>query len=132
MSPSVVSVDPGLNASPQVEVVLSRYFQGINHHNYSEYASSQTAQGKADQPKSSFDSGYATTTDSGMALKSLTPTGNGDLTATVAFTSRQSSSDSVDGSRCNDWTLNLYLVPNGSGYLITPAPPGYQPRYSDC
>ena len=46
-----------------------------------------------------------------MTLTSLTPTGGGDLTATVTFTSRQSPSDSVDNSSCNDWTLNLYLVP---------------------
>jgi len=133
VSPSVVSVGPGVtNAAPGVEVVLSHYFQGINDRDYAEYASSQTAQGKADQPESSFDAGYATTSDTGMTLTSLTPTGGGDLTATVAFTSQQSASDSVDNSACNDWTLNLYLVPNGAGYLIAPAPPGYEPTYTDC
>ena len=54
------------------------------------------------------------------------------LTATVTFTSRQSPADSVDHSACNAWTLNLYLVPSGAGYLITPAPPGYEPSYTDC
>lgn len=133
VSPSVVSVAPGVKpASAPVEIVLSHYFQGINEHNYAEYASSQTAQGKVDQPRASFDSGYATTADSRMALTSLTPTGAGDLTATVTFTSRQSAADSVDHSACNAWTLNLYLVPNGAGYLITPAPPGYEPNYTDC
>lgn len=133
VSPSVVGITPGVrSASAQVEIVLSRYFQGINDRNYAEYASSQTAQGKADQPKSSFDSGYATTTDSGMRLTSLTPAGQGDLTATVTFTSHQSPSDSVDDSACDAWTLNLYLIPNGTGYLITPAPSGYQPSYSAC
>ncbi len=87
-----------------------------------------TAQGKANQPESSFDSGYATTTDSGMTLTSLTPAGNGDLTATVAFTSRQSPSDSVDDSACNNWTVNLSLVPDGTGYLISPGPSSY----TDC
>jgi hypothetical protein len=133
VSPSVVRVAAGLtSASASVEIVLSHYFQGINDHNYAEYASSQTAQGKADQPESSFDSGYATTTDSGMTLTALTPTGQGGLTATVTFSSRQSPSDSVDDSACNAWILNLYLVPNGAGYLITPAPSGYEPSYTDC
>jgi hypothetical protein len=133
VSPSVVSVAPGLkSASARVEIVLSHYFQGINKHNYAEYASSQTAQGKADQPESSFNSGYGTTADSGMKLRSLTPTGQGDLTATVTFTSRQSPSDSVDNSPCDAWTLNLYLVPDGAGYLITPAPSGYEPSHTDC
>lgn len=112
--------------------MLSHYFQGINKHNYAEYASSQTTQGKADQPEASFDSGYATTADSRMTLTSLTPTGSGDLTATVTFTSRQSPADSVDQSACNAWTLNLYLVPNGTGYLITPAPSDYEPSHTDC
>jgi hypothetical protein len=133
VSPSVVSIAPGVrSATAPVEIVLSHYFQGINRHNYAEYASSQTAQGKQDQPQSSFDSGYATTTDSGMRLTSLTATGQGDLTATVTFTSRQSPADSVDGSPCNGWTLNLYLVPDGPGYLITPAPPDYEPSHTDC
>jgi hypothetical protein len=133
VSPSVVSIDPAVtNASPQVEVVLSHYFEGINDRDYAEYASSQTAQGKEDQPQSSFDAGYATTTDTGMTLTSLTPTGGGNLTAAVTFTSHQSPSDSVDDSACNDWLLNLYLVPNGAGYLITPAPPDYEPTHTDC
>jgi hypothetical protein len=113
-------------------VVLSQYFQGNNDRNYAEYASSQTAKGKEDQPESSFDAGYSTTRDTGMTLTSLTPAGGGDLTATVVFTSRQSPSDSVDDSACNGWTLNLYLVPSGAGYLIAPAPPGYEPTHTDC
>jgi hypothetical protein len=133
VSPSVVSLTAGVEPAPaQVEIVLSHYFQGINRHDYAEYASSQTAAGKADQPQSSFDSGYATTVDSGMTLTLLAPTGDGDLTATVRFTSRQSPSDSVDGSACNGWVLNLYLVRSGTGYLITPAPPSYEPSHTDC
>ncbi len=131
-SPSVVSPGPGVDASPPVEVVLSEYFEGINKRDYGEYAKAETAQGLKDQPKSSFDAGYATTTDSGMTLTSLTPTGGGDLTATVTFTSRQSPADSIDDSACDAWTLNLYLVPHGDGYLIAPAPPSYEPNYSAC
>jgi len=134
-SPSLVTIDPGVGsnaATPQVEMLLSHYFDGINTHNYAEYSSTLTAQNQANQPQSSFDSGYSTTTDSDMTLTSLTATGGGDLTATVAFTSHQSPSDSVDNSACNNWTLNFYLVPNGTGYLISPAPTGYQPTYSDC
>ncbi|HEX4087301.1 MAG TPA: hypothetical protein VHZ33_01230 [Trebonia sp.] len=112
--------------------MLTHYFQGINKRDYAEYASSETAQGQANEPQSAFDSGYATTTDSGMRVATLTQAGGGDLIATVAFTSRQSPSDSVDNSACNDWTLYFYLVPNGAGYLIAPAPSGYQSTYTDC
>jgi len=133
--PSLVAISPAVPASAaqaQVEALLSHYFHGINTHNYQEYASTLNAAQLAKQPQSQFESGYSSTTDSGMTLTSLSDSGNGGLTATVAFTSRQSPSQSVDKSSCNAWTLNLYLVPQGSGYLIGPAPAGYQPNYSDC
>jgi hypothetical protein len=131
---SLVSIAPGVTTSaaePQVETLLSHYFHGINAHSYPEYASTLTSQNQAKQPQSEFDSGYSSTTDSGMTLTSLAGDGGG-LTATVTFTSRQSAAQSVDNSACNAWTLNLYLVPQGTGYLIGPAPSGYQPTYSDC
>jgi hypothetical protein len=132
---SLVAVSPGVTASaaePQVETLLSHYFHGINTHDYAEYASTLTAQQQANEPQSAFDSGYSSTTDSGMALTSLIDGSGGGLTATVTFTSRQSPAQSVDKSACNAWTLNLSLVSQGTGYLIGPAPSGYQPTYSDC
>ena len=132
---SLVAISPGVAASsaqPQVETLLSHYFEGINTHNYAEYAGTLNPAEQAKQTQSEFTSGYSSTADSGMTLTSLSDAGNGGLTATVAFTSRQSPAQSVDKSACNAWTLNLYLVPQGSGYLIGPAPSGYQPTYSDC
>jgi hypothetical protein len=132
---SLVSISPGVPASaatPQVETLLSHYFNGINAHSYTEYAGTLTAEQQAKQTQSEFDSGYSSTTDSGMTLTGLSDGGNGGLTATVTFTSRQSPAQSVDKSACNAWTLNLYLVPQGTGYLIGSAPSGYQPTYSNC
>jgi hypothetical protein len=131
---SLVSIAPGVTAGaagPQVETLLSHYFRGINTHSYAEYASTLNPEELAKQPESEFNSGYSSTADSGMTLTGLSGNGSG-LTATVTFTSRQSPAQSVDRSACNAWTLNLYLVPQGSGYLIGPAPSGYQPTYSDC
>ena len=132
---SLVAISPDVQAGtaePQVETLLSHYFNGINTHDYQEYASTLNAAQRANQPQSKFESGYSSTTDSAMTLTSLSDSGNGGLTATVTFTSRQSPAQSVDNSACNAWTLNLYLAPQGSGYLIGPAPAGYQPNYSDC
>jgi hypothetical protein len=67
-----------------------------------------------------------------MTLTSLADNGPGGLVATVTFTSHQAPAQSVDHSACNAWTLNFYLVPQGTGYLIGPAPSGYQPSHSDC
>jgi hypothetical protein len=134
-TPSLVAISPGLPASaaqPQVETLLSHYFEGINTHDYAEYAGTLNPAAQAKQTESEFASGYSSTTDSGMTLTGLSDSGNGGLTATVTFTSRQSPAQSVDKSACNAWTLNLYLVPQGTGYLIGTAPSGYQPTYSDC
>jgi hypothetical protein len=134
-SPSLVSIAPGVGsnpATPQVETVLSHFFQGINNHSYTEYTSALDAQERAKQTQASFDHGYSTTTDSGMTLTSLTSTGGGGLAATVTFTSHQAASSSVDNSTCNNWTLTFYLEPQGTGYLDDSAPSGYQPKYSDC
>jgi len=128
-SPGLVITAPGVGpVPPQVEVVLTHYFLGINDHSYTEYASSETAP----QSQASFDSGFATTTDSDMTLTSLTSAANGELAATVTFTSHQSPSGSIDNSACNNWTLTLNLAPHGAGYLITPPPSGYEPTYTDC
>jgi hypothetical protein len=132
---SLVAISPGLPASaaqPQVETLLSHYFEGINTHDYAEYAGTLNPAAQAKQTESEFNSGYSSTADSGMTLTGLSDTGNGGLTATVTFTSRQSPAQSVDKSACNAWTLNLYLVPQGTGNLIGTAPSGYQPTYSDC
>jgi hypothetical protein len=132
---SLVAISPGVSASaaqPQVETLLSHYFHGINAHDYAEYSGTLNPAEHAKQTQSEFNSGYSSTTDSGMTLTGLSDTGNGGLTATVTFTSRQSPAQSVDKNACNAWTLNLYLVPHGAGYLIGPAPSGYQPTYSDC
>jgi hypothetical protein len=119
-------------AEPQVETLLSHYFHGINTRDYAEYASTLNPAQQAKQSQSKFSSGYSTTTDSAMTLTSLASDGAGGLVATVTFTSRQAPAQSVDNSACNDWTLNFYLVPQGTGYLIGPAPSGYQPSHSDC
>jgi hypothetical protein len=132
---SLVTISPDVPASaaqPQVETLLSHYFHGINSHSYTEYSGTLNAEQRAKQTRSEFDSGYSSTTDSGMTLTGLSDSGNGGLTATVTFTSRQAPAQSVDKSACNAWTLNLYLVPQGTAYLIGSAPSGYQPTYSDC
>jgi hypothetical protein len=134
-SAGVVSLGPGVAsnpAEPAVEKTLTEYFQGINAHNYAEYASALDAQERAAEPESKFNSGYSSTSDSGMKLTSLASTGSGGLAATVTFTSHQSAGSGIDGSTCNHWTLTLYLVQQGAGYLQGAAPSGYQPTYSDC
>jgi hypothetical protein len=129
----LVAFAAGASGNPyaaQVETTFTHYFQGINTHNYTEYASSLDSAMQAANPQSSFDSGYSTTTDSGEKINSITGSGS-NLTAVVTFKSTQSASDSPDGSACNDYTLTLPLAKQGSGYVITTPPSGYA-KYTDC
>jgi hypothetical protein len=130
-----VQVAPGAAgdpAEPGVEAYLNRYFSAINSRNYNAYQSLLDAQEQQGNSRSTFDSGFATTKDSDEVLTGIQDTGGGSLTANASFTSRQSTGDSVDGSACNDWQISLYLVPQGSGYVMTAAPAGYHAGYTDC
>lgn len=128
-----VAFAAGVSASPyaaQAETTFTHYFGGINAHDYAEYASSLDSAMQAANPKSTFDSGYSTTTDSNEKINSIAGSGS-NLTAVVTFKSVQAASDSPDGSACNDYTLALPLVQQGTGYVIATPPSGYA-SYTDC
>ena len=118
-------------AAPQVTAFLNSYFTAINEHNYQAY-DSLLSQQLQPYPQSSFEAGYGTTTDSGETLTSITDTGSGGEAAAVTFTSHQQPADSPDNSSCDSWSITLFLVPNGSGYLEGPAPSGYHASYQAC
>jgi hypothetical protein len=131
----VVVVAPaaaGNSAAPQVTSLVDRYFTAINQHDYAAYASLLDPQMQQQNPQSSFDSGYATTTDSAETLTGISGTGSGGLAASLTFTSQQSPADSPDNSSCDQWSITLFLVPNGTGYLIGPPPSSYRASYQAC
>ncbi len=113
-------------AAPQVTALVNQYFMAINQNDYSAYASLLDLQMQQQNPESSFEPGYATTTDSAETLTSISDTGTGGLAAYLTFTSHQSPADSPDDSSCDQWSLTLFLVPNGAGYLIRTPPSNYQ------
>ena len=121
-------------AAAQVTALVNSYFTAINAHDYSAYADLLDQQARRQNPKSTFDSGYRTTTDSAETLTSISGTGSGGLAASLTFTSRQSPADSIDHSSCDQWSITLFLVPDGSGYLIgtPPSSSGYQASYQPC
>ena len=140
MSPSpassgMVSVAPGVSANPAappVTAYLNRYFNAINSHNYQEWSSLLDAQMQADNTQASFTTGYGTTTDSAETLTAISGTGGGGEAATVSFTSRQNPAHSIDDSPCTNWTITLFLEPQGSSYVDTPPPSSYHSAYSAC
>ena len=132
---SDVAVAPaaaGNAALPQVMALLRRYFSAINRHDYAAYAQLLDPQVLVRTSASAFYSGYASTTDSAETLTGISATDSGSVTAAVTFTSHQQPADSPDHSACDDWSITLYLVPEGAGYLIGPPPSGYQASYTSC
>jgi hypothetical protein len=122
----------GNPAAPQVTALLNRYFTAINQRDYAAYASLYDQQLQQPQPESSFDAGYATTTDSAVTLTSISDTGSGGLAASVTFRSQQNPADSPDNSSCDQWSITLYLVPDGTRYLIGLPPSSYRASYQAC
>ena len=134
-SGTTVAVAPSAASNPaaaQVTALVNSYFTAVNQHDYSAYARLFDQQMQQQNPESSFDSGYATTTDSAETLTSISDTGSGGLAASVTFTSQQNPADSPDNSSCDQWSITFFLVPNGAGYLIGTPPSSYQASYQAC
>lgn len=131
----MVALAPGAAGNPaatRVTALLNRYFTAINKRDYQAYASVFDQQLQQPDPQSSFDVGYATTTDSAVTLAGISDTGSGSLAASVTFTSQQSPADSPDNSSCDQWSITLFLVPDGTTYLIGPPPSNYHASYQAC
>jgi hypothetical protein len=119
-------------AATRVTALVNGYFTAIDTRDYSAFASLLDQQALQQNPESTFDSGYATTADSAETLTRISDTGAGGLAASLTFTSRQSPADSPDDSPCDQWSITLFLVPNGTGYLIGTPPSSYQAAYQAC
>jgi hypothetical protein len=130
-----VAVAPGAAsnaAEPQVLALVNRYFAAINSHDYAAYASLLDQQELQTITASAFATGYATTIDSDETLTGISDTGSGGVAAMVTFTSHQQPANSVDDSACTSWAITLFLVPNGTGYLIGAPPSSYHASYQAC
>ena len=129
---TVAQAAAGNAALPQVIALLHGYFSAINQHDYAAYAQLLDPQVRQQSSAAAFSSGDGTTTDSDVTLTGLADAGSGGLAAAVTFTSQQQPADSPDHSACDDWSITLYLVPQGTGYLIGAPPSGYEASYTAC
>lgn len=112
---------------------VESYFTAINAHDYHAYVSLLGSQLASGVTPDSFANGFGSTRDSGETLTGISDEGSGYEAATVSFTSHQNPSQSVNGQdSCDEWTITLYLEPDGSGYLQVPAPSGYSSRHLAC
>ena len=116
-----------------VATFLGAYFSAINAHDYQAYVSLLSPGVQQNFTEAQFQEGYGTTTDSAETLVGVTTAADGDTVASVAFTSNQAASQSVNQAEtCTDWAISLFIGQNGGSYVIDPAPPGYQASHSSC
>jgi hypothetical protein len=130
-----VALAPGVAQEPGAAAAaafLGRYFTAINRHDFAQYASLLGPQLRQGLTAGQFSAGYRSTTDSAATLTGVTPAAAGDLAAAVTFTSRQQAVDSSDHSTCTNWNITLFLVPQGSGYVMAPPPSGYHASSQPC
>jgi hypothetical protein len=132
---TVVAVAAGAASNPaarRVAALLDRYFTAINRRDYAAYARLLDRRRLRSDPAASFEEGYASTTDSDETLTRISAVGSGNVAASLTFISHQKPAISLDRSSCTLWSITLYLVRHGSGYLIGTPPRGYWASYQAC
>jgi hypothetical protein len=131
-----VTIATGAAQEPDASSVaafLGQYFAAINAHDYQSYFSMLSPQLQQEITQARFEKGYRSTADSNETLVSISTASDGDLAAEVTFTSHQNPADSPDQSEsCTNWDITLFLAQGGPGYVIDPAPSGYQAVYQAC
>jgi hypothetical protein len=127
-----VDVSQDTDAS-SVAAFLNQYFTAINNHDYQAYTSLLSPQAEQGLTQEQFDNGYGSTVDSAEILLGISTAANGDLVASVTFTSHQNPAESPDGDEsCTNWNISLFLEQDGGGYLIDEPPPSYHASYQAC
>jgi hypothetical protein len=125
-----VSQDPDASS---VATFVDQYFTAINDHDYQAYISLLSSQAGQGLTQEQFDNGYGSTADSAETLLGISTAENGDLVASVTFTSHQNPADSPNQKEsCTDWKISLFLEQGGSGYLIDQPPPSYHASDLTC
>jgi hypothetical protein len=120
---SAVSTTPGIS---QIALTFETYFGGINMRNFNQAYATYSPQYQSNVSEPSFASTDSTSTDSNVAITSVTDNPDTSVTAVVTFTSNQAASLGPNNETCTNWTLAYHLVSaNGTAgnlaYLIDSA-----------
>ena len=110
----------------QIQSTFESYFGGINTRNWGQAYADYSPSYQANTSEQAFESSDTTSTDTNVAIISVTVNPDQSVTADVSFTSNQAAAYGQDGETCTDWTLAYQLVSsNGaagtSGYVIEAA-----------
>jgi hypothetical protein len=107
-----VAVGPAASQSadlPGVEAWVNRYIGAINHHAYRRYRALLSPGLQQSESAADFASGYRSTTDAAATLTAISDLGDGEVGATLNFTSHQLPADSPTSTACDRWHVTLYL-----------------------
>jgi hypothetical protein len=121
--------------SPDAQSVasfLDSYFTAINAHDYQAYSALLTSALQQGLTQASFDRGYRGTADSAESLVNISQAADGDVAATVTFTSQQNPDQANHEEACTDWRISLFLTQSGNSYLIDRPPAGYHAASAPC
>lgn len=116
----------------RVETFLNSYFTAINDHSYRRYSTLLDRALRQGESAQDFYAGYNSTTDSKAMLTAISSIGPGSASAAVTFTSHQLPADSPSDTTCTDWNITLYLMQQGSRYVLRAAPSDYHAAYRAC
>jgi hypothetical protein len=112
---------------------IGTYFAAINSRDYAGYISLFGPQYQSVPTSTQFTQGFSSTTDSSETLTGISASADGDLVATVTFTSHQDSADSPTGNQtCTQWSVSFFLLAESDGYLIDRPPASYHATYAGC
>ncbi|MEW2502338.1 MULTISPECIES: hypothetical protein [unclassified Amycolatopsis] len=117
-----------------VRAVLQEYFDGINHHDYDQWARS-ASKGRIEQTsRAQWTKDYKSTKDGSILLYRIEPGAGSSLRVLVGFTSTQSSNEAPEALRegCIHWRLVLPMVLEGGDYKIDTVTPGTLPEQEKC
>jgi hypothetical protein len=130
-----LTVTAAAAAGPDAKAVarfVTRYFGAINNHDFATYRTLFSESLRGGLSSSAFTRGYGSSRDSLATLRAITPVGTGELDAAVSFTSHQKPADTPSHSACTTWSISLYLVRQGHGYVVVPPPAGYKASFGTC
>jgi hypothetical protein len=130
-----VAIGPGVGhpaKAAAISALASQYFTAINTRDYLGYAGLFEPGAAPVANRHQFLAGYRTTRDSHETLVALAPAGGGGWAATVTFTSHQDPADSATHTACTAWNVTMFLLPNGTSYLIGHHPAGYHASFRAC
>ena len=113
----------GSSDGPAIAQAFQTYATGINTGDYASAYAVLSPRSQAMTSQATFARGDASSYIVSLDLVSVTPTGSGQDSAEVQFTSVQDPVLGRDGQACSSWQLTYTMVNSGGGWLIDGAAP---------